>query len=49
VRDVAAVVEATERKGRDDASWLGGVDVHHVFLEGLHPTDDGAWRIAWGS
>jgi hypothetical protein len=40
VRDVAAAIEATERHARADTSWLGGIDVHHVFFEGVHPDDE---------
>jgi hypothetical protein len=40
VRDVAAAIEATERHARADTSWLGGIDVHHVYFEGVHPDDE---------
>jgi hypothetical protein len=26
----------------------GGIDVHHIFFEGLSPEGD-VWRISWGS
>jgi hypothetical protein len=29
--------------------WLGGVDVHHVFFEGIKLGDDGVWGTGWGS
>jgi hypothetical protein len=49
VRDLAAAVEETERRSRDDSEWLGGVDAHHVFFEGIDREDDGVWTIRWGS
>ncbi len=27
----------------------GGVDVHYIFLEGLHGAGGGVWEIQWGS
>jgi hypothetical protein len=32
-----------------DSEWFGGVDVHHVFFEGLHEDVDGVWVANWGS
>lgn len=49
VRDLWLAVEQTERQTRDDTEWLGGVDVHHCFFEGIHEGEDGAWDILWGS
>jgi hypothetical protein len=49
VRDLAACVEETERRTRGSTEWLGGVDVHHVFFEGLSRESDGSWAICWGS
>lgn len=49
VRDLLAAVEETERKTRGDSEWFEGVDVHHVFFEGIDLRDDGAWHIHWGS
>jgi hypothetical protein len=48
VRDLLAAVEETERQTRAQSAWFGGIDVHHVFFEGIHP-EDGGWRIYWGS
>lgn len=49
VRDLLAAVEETERRSRGDSEWYGGIDVHHVFFEGIHLGTDGQWRIRWGS
>ena len=49
VQDMLKAVEETERQARGNSEWLGGVDVHHVFFEGIHPGDDGIWEIYWGS
>ena len=49
VGDLLAAVEKTERSTRHQSEWFGGVDVHHVFFEGLHLDADGVWQIGWGS
>lgn len=49
VLDLARAVAETERRTRGDTEWFGGIDVHHVFFEGLQQQDDGSWAIAWGS
>ncbi|HEU4533418.1 MAG TPA: hypothetical protein VFS00_04845 [Polyangiaceae bacterium] len=49
VRDVLRAVEETERATRARSDWSGGVDVHHVYFEGVHRQADGTWAIYWGS
>lgn len=49
VRDLAAAIRETERQTRGDTEWLGGIDVHHVYFEGIELEDDGVWAIRWGS
>ncbi|MEV6102758.1 hypothetical protein [Nocardia sp. NPDC051981] len=49
VRDLAAAIAETERSTRQQSQWLGGVDVHHTFFEGIYKRDDGVWEIYWGS
>ncbi len=49
VRELACAVERTELETRGASEWLGGVDVHHVFFEGLSEEKDGTWSICWGS
>jgi len=48
-RDLLMAVEETERRTRSETEWFGGIDVHHVFFEGLHEAKDGALRVSWGS
>ena len=48
VRDLKAAIEKTERESREKGEWLGGIDVHHVFFEGIE-LEDGVWLICWGS
>jgi len=50
-RDVLAAIEETERRARGTSNWFGGVDIHHIFFEGIHPDDEKGevWRIVWGS
>ena len=49
VRDLARAIEETERRGRPESQWLGGIDVHHVYFEGIELQEDGVWLICWGS
>lgn len=49
VGDLAAAIAETERSTRRQSQWYGGVDVHHIFFEGIHERDDGDWEIYWGS
>jgi hypothetical protein len=49
IRELASAVEETERRARGSTAWFGGVDVHHVFFEGIHLDDAGTWNIRWGS
>lgn len=49
VADILNAIELTERQTRDKTEWFGGVDVHHIFLEGLHDAGGGVWEIQWGS
>lgn len=49
VRDLLGAVEETERQTRGDSDWFEGVDVHHVFFEGITLEKDGVWHIHWGS
>ncbi|MCA9621271.1 MAG: hypothetical protein KC731_19750 [Myxococcales bacterium] len=49
LRELLQAIEATERETRGQSDWFDGIDVHHVFFEGLHLADDGAWQISWGS
>lgn len=50
VRELLQAVEETERQTRGQSQWLGGVDVHHIYFEGIEFNDeDGVWEICWGS
>jgi len=49
VRDLAAAVAETERRTRGGSEWFGGIDVHHVYFEGIELEEDGVWFICWGS
>lgn len=48
VRELLKAVEDTEKQERTNTELFGGVDVHHVFFEGLYE-EDGVWWISWGS
>jgi hypothetical protein len=49
VRDLQHAVARSEHVSREGGDWMGGVDVHHVYFEGIEPEDGGVWAIAWGS
>ena len=51
VAELLDAVEETERQTRGETAWFGGVDVSHVFYEGICPAEagDGSWQILWGS
>jgi hypothetical protein len=49
VRDLFDAVLETERQTRDDSEWFDGVDVHHVFFQGIHVDKGGLLRTSWGS
>lgn len=42
------VIEKTERKTRKNTEWFGGIDVHHIYFEGLHK-EGKYYTIYWGS
>lgn len=48
VRELLQAVEVTELKTRGNTEWFGGIDIHHVFFEGIH-CEYGQWQIYWGS
>lgn len=49
VQELLKAVEETERQSRGNSEWFDGVDVHHIFFEGIHLGEDGVWEIYWGS
>ena len=49
VRDLIAAIEVTEQATRPSSDWFGGVDIHHVFFEGIAVGRDGIGSILWGS
>lgn len=49
VTDILKAIEQTERQTRDQTEWFGGVDIHHIHLEGIHRAGGGVWDIQWGS
>ena len=49
IEDMIIAIEATERKSRGNSEWLGGIDVNHIYFEGIHQDENGNWEIHWGS
>ena len=48
LRELLNAVEETERQTRGHGG--GGVDVHHVYFEGIESVRGGdVWQIVWGS
>ena len=48
VQELIKAVELTEFKTRGNTDWFGGIDVHHIFFEGLS-CHEGVWMPFWGS
>lgn len=49
VRDLDTAIERTELHCRASSNWLDGIDVHHVYFEGMTLGSDGVWEVHWGS
>ena len=50
VGDLVEVIRLTELKTRGNSAWFDGVDVHHIFFEGLSWSDEhDAYEVHWGS
>ena len=49
VQDLLVAIEETERRTRGESEWFGGIDVHHIYFEGIRPIADDVWSISWGS
>ena len=49
VKDLIKAVLVTEKKTRKDTDWFGGIDVHHVYFEGLVKVRKNIFHICWGS
>lgn len=49
VQELLQAVEETEREGRGNTEWFEGIDVHHIYFEGIHEEEPGVWTIYWGS
>uniref|UniRef100_A0A914QB78 Uncharacterized protein n=1 Tax=Panagrolaimus davidi TaxID=227884 RepID=A0A914QB78_9BILA len=48
-KELADLICDFEKEARDKFTWLGGVDVHHVFFEGLDQVGPKKYEISWGS
>lgn len=48
VRHLQGAIARTEQLSRESGDWMGGVDVHHVYFEGMD-LEDGVWVVSWGS
>jgi hypothetical protein len=49
VSDLLNTLVAWEQQNRPRTEWFGGMDIHHVFFEGLEPNAEGKYYVAWGS
>ena len=49
VKDLMKAVLRTEKKTRKNTEWFGGIDVHHIFFEGLVKIRGNKFQICWGS
>ena len=49
IKDMITAIEATEKISRRNSKWLGGIDVHHIYFEGIYQNENADWEISWGS
>jgi len=49
IKEMLTAIEATERRTRGNSEWLGGIDVHHCYFEGIYQNENRDWEIVWGS
>ena len=49
VKEMITAIEETERRTRGNSKWLGGIDIHHCYFEGIYQNKNGDWEISWGS
>ena len=49
VKDLIKAVLKTEKKTRKMTEWFGGIDVHHIYFEGLVRIRGNKFQIYWGS
>jgi hypothetical protein len=49
VSDLLNTLVAWEQQNRPRTEWFGGMDIHHVFFEGIEPNAQGKFYVAWGS
>lgn len=49
IRQLVDAIVDFEKISRPKYKWSGGIDCHHIFYEGIHLTEDGAYSIYWGS
>ncbi len=49
VANLLQAIEDTEKSTRENSEWFGGINIHHIALEGISLCQDGTWRICWGS
>lgn len=51
VKELIEAIVSFEKEDRlcSKSEWFGGIDVHHVFFEGLGKYKDGMYEVNWGS
>lgn len=49
VRNLLDIIIKVERVTRPTSGFFGGVDVDHIYFEGIHEISRGVYRIYWGS
>jgi len=48
IRDMVQAICDNQKQTRGSTDWFGGIDVHHIFFEGIEMTED-IGIISWGS
>lgn len=49
IKDLIKCVLKTEKKTRKDTEWFGGIDVHHIYFEGITKSKGNKFNICWDS
>jgi hypothetical protein len=50
VKEIFDIILLREPEIRSKTNWFGGIDVHHIFYEGLHFSESlKTFKCAWGS
>lgn len=49
VKELIECIKDVENIARPESNWLGGIDIDHIYFEGLGKISNGVYEIWWGS